>query len=48
MSEKPGVLSAHRAGMRAVAVRSEDPRQPWDELTREADACIDGWEGLVR
>ncbi len=43
----PGVLSARRAGMRAVAVRSEDPRQPWDDLMREADACIDGWEGLA-
>ena len=43
----PGVTSAHRAGMRAVAVRCEDPRQPWGELRREADLAIEGWEGLV-
>ena len=43
----PGTLSARRAGMRAVAVRSDDPRQPWGELRREADACIEGWEGLL-
>lgn len=43
----PGVLSARRAGMRAVALRCEDPRQPWDELRREADGWLQGWEGLV-
>lgn len=43
----PGTLSARRAGMRAVAVRCDDPRQPWGELRREADACIEGWEGLL-
>ena len=36
-----------RAGMRAVAVRCEDPRPPWGELRREADLAIEGWEGLV-
>ena len=43
----PGVLSARRAGMRAVAVRCSDPRQPWGELLREADMAIEGWEGLL-
>ncbi len=43
----PGVLSARRAGMATVAVSCDDPRQPWDSLRREADACIEGWEGLV-
>lgn len=43
----PGVLSARRAGMATVAVRCEDPRQPADELRREADLWIDGWEGLL-
>ena len=44
---QPGVMSAHRAGMRAVALRCEDPRQPWGELRREADLAIEGWEGLA-
>ena len=43
----PGVMSAHRAGMCAVAVRCSDPRQPWGELRREADMAIEGWEGLT-
>lgn len=43
----PGTLSARRAGMRAVAVRCDDPRQPWGALRHEADACIEGWEGLL-
>lgn len=42
----PGVLSAHHAGMGAVAVRCADPRQPWRELVREADLAVEGWEGL--
>lgn len=42
-----GVLSARRAGMAAVAVRCEDPRQPARELRRAADLWIDGWEGLL-
>ncbi len=43
----PGTLSAARAGMATVAVRSEDPRQPWASLCRAADLWIDGWEGLL-
>ena len=43
----PGVLSARRAGMATVAVRCDDPRQPGSALRREADAWIEGWEGLV-
>ena len=43
----PGVLSAQRAGMRAVAVRCEDPRQPERVLRSAADLWIDGWEGLL-
>lgn len=43
----PGVLSARRAGMRAVAVGCDDPRQPRTELRRAADAWIDGWEDLA-
>ena len=42
----PGTLSARRAGMAAVAVRSTDPRQPWDELVVAADLAIEGWEDL--
>ncbi len=43
----PGTLSAARAGMATVAVRSTDPRQPVAELRRAADRWIDGWEGLT-
>ncbi|OUO34581.1 HAD family phosphatase [Olsenella sp. An290] len=43
-----GVLSAGRAGMATVALRCEDPRQPWDELCRAADRAIEGWNGLGR
>lgn len=43
-----GVLSARRAGMATVALRCEDPRQPWDELCRAADRAIERWEGLGR
>ena len=43
----PGVRSARRAGMRAVAVRCEDPRQPVTDLRRHADLWIDGWEGVL-
>lgn len=43
----PGTLSARRAGMTTVAVRSSDPRQPWDALAREADVAIEGWRGLL-
>lgn len=42
-----GVRSARRAGMRAVAVRSDDPRQPLDEMRLDADLAIDGWEGIL-
>ena len=42
-----GVLSAQRAGMAAVAVRCDDPRQPERELRAAADLWIDGWEGLL-
>ena len=44
----PGVLSARRAGMRAVAVRCGDPRQSPTELQRAADLWINGWETLGR
>ena len=43
----PGTLSAARAGMATIAVRSSDPRQPRAELRRAADYWIDGWEGLL-
>lgn len=43
----PGTLSAARAGMATVAVRSTDPRQPGVALRRAADLWIDGWEGLA-
>ena len=44
----PGVLSARRAGMSAVAVRCGDPRQSPTELQRAADLWINGWETLGR
>ena len=42
----PGVRSAQKAGMAAVAVRCEDPRQPAAELRRCADLWLEGWDGL--
>lgn len=42
-----GVRSAKAAGMQAVAVRCEDPRQPVRDLRREADLTIDGWSALL-
>lgn len=42
-----GVRSAKAAGMRAVAVRCEDPLQPMRDLRREADLAIDGWSALL-
>lgn len=42
-----GVRSAQRAGMRAVAVRCDDPQQPWGALLREADTAITSWTALL-
>ena len=42
-----GVRSAKAAGMQAVAVRCEDPRQPVRDLRREADLTIGGWSALL-
>ena len=42
-----GVRSAKAAGMQAVAVRCEDPRQPMRDLEHEADLAIDGWSALL-
>ena len=42
-----GTLSAARAGMTTVAVRSTDPRQPANELRDAADLWLDGWEHLA-
>ena len=43
----PAVRTARDAGMRAVGVRTDSPRQPWDDIRREADLAVEGWEGLA-
>lgn len=43
----PAVLTAKRAGMRAVGVRTSSPHQQWELIRHAADLVIDGWEGLA-
>lgn len=43
----PAVGTAHSVGMRVVGVRTNSPRQPWDDIRREADLAIEGWERLA-
>lgn len=43
----PAVLTAKRAGMRAVGVRTGSAHQKWELISKAADLTLDGWEGMA-